>query len=145
ILVFSGLGSLLSSRAPLRPSLLALSVVAALQPTVAAWLQQVSPTWPLWARGTAVLIALGPLGLLMGIPFAKGLGPLAEQTRHDLPWAWAINGAASVVASVLAAALALAWGARAVTLLGAACYLVAVGTKLGARGPKTFPVHRARL
>ena len=145
ILVFSGLGSLLSDRARLRPCLFALGVVAAFQPMVAVWLQQVSPRWSLLARGSAVLIALGPLGLLMGIPFAKGLAFLAEQARHDMPWAWAINGGTSVVASVLAAALALSWGAKAVTLLGAACYLVALGARMGARGPKSLPALRARL
>jgi hypothetical protein len=81
----------------------------------------------------------------MGIPFAKGLALLAEQARQDVPWAWAINGGASVIASVLAAALALSWGARAVTLLGAACYLVALGARMGARGPKSLPAGRARL
>jgi hypothetical protein len=145
ILVFSGLGSLLSDRVRLRPCLFALSVVAAFQPMVATWLQKVSPSWPLLARASATLVALGPLGLLMGIPFAKGLALLAEQARQDVPWAWAINGGASVIASVLAAALALSWGARAVTLLGAACYLVALGARMGARGPKSLPAGRARL
>ncbi|MCD6301977.1 MAG: hypothetical protein J7M15_00440, partial [Anaerolineae bacterium] len=93
----------------------------------------------------ATLIALGPLGLLMGVPFARGLALLARRARHDIPWAWAINGGASVVGSVLAAALALSWGARAVALLGGACYLVALGATPAATEPKTPPVRRARL
>jgi len=86
VLVFSGLGSLLSPRIPLRPCLLALTIVAAIQSTVASWLQQFTPTWPLWARGIATLIALGPLGLLRFWRDARamtslGLGPSTEAPR----------------------------------------------------------------
>jgi len=125
LLVFSGLGALLSRRIPLRLALGALAVVAALSPTIVAWLQITTAAWPLWARGGLAALALAPLGVLMGVPFASGLARIASRGRQGIAWAWAVNGAASVVASVVAAALALSWGARAVVLLGAACYLLA--------------------
>jgi len=48
----------------------------------------------------------------------------ASATRPEmlLPWAWGINGALSVVASVLAALLALSFGFDVVLLCGALCY-----------------------
>jgi hypothetical protein len=71
--------------------------------------------------GVSVLL-LAPPGLLMGIPFPAGLRRLGAESPDLIPWVWAVNGAASVVASVLAALLALSFGFRLVLLVGAACY-----------------------
>ena len=58
----------------------------------------------------------------MGLPFPWGLAWLEETAPALLPWAWAINGCASVVTSVLAAILALSYGFTLVLWLGAAAY-----------------------
>lgn len=144
LLVFSGVGSTLSRHLPVRPVLVALIGVAVLQPAAASWLQALTPAWPLLARGALATVALAPLGLLMGVPFASGLAWLAEHARQDVPWAWAINGGTSVVASVLAAALALSWGAKAVVFLGAACYLMALIAAPPARELEPRRARRAR-
>jgi hypothetical protein len=61
----------------------------------------------------------------MGMPFPLVLRQLG-QTRADLlPWAWAINGCASVVAGPLATLLALGAGLPTVLLVASACYSVA--------------------
>jgi hypothetical protein len=52
----------------------------------------------------------------IGLHRFEGLFPAA------LPYAWAVNGLASVVASVLGVAIALFVGFRATTLVAAACY-----------------------
>jgi hypothetical protein len=44
-----------------------------------------------------------------------------------VPYAWAVNGLASVVASVLGVAIALFAGFRVTTLVAAACYAIALG------------------
>jgi hypothetical protein len=70
-------------------------------------------------------LALAPAGLLMGMPFPQGLRRLSVTANYPamlLPWAWGINGALSVVASVLAALLALSFGFDVVLLCGALCY-----------------------
>jgi hypothetical protein len=51
-------------------------------------------------------------------------------------WAWAVNGAASVIGSILAVVAALTIGFTGVGFLAAACYLLAVvpsasGLRLG--------------
>jgi nicotinamide mononucleotide (NMN) deamidase PncC len=59
------------------------------------------------------------------------------------PWLWGVNGATSVCASVLAAAIALFAGISAAFWTGFACYLVAAGVFIvllrqradGARAP----------
>ena len=53
---------------------------------------------------------------------ARRLGAAREGA---LAWAWAANGGASVVSTLLATVLALAAGYRAVLWLGAGCYLLA--------------------
>ena len=75
-----------------------------------------------------VAIALGliaPLAVPMGMPFPLGLGRLQARWRELVPWAWGINGCASVVSAVLATLLALHLGFSAVIALAAALYLAA--------------------
>ena len=45
--------------------------------------------------------------------------------RCLVPWAWAINGCASVLSAILATLLAMTFGTRAVVLTAAALYLLA--------------------
>ncbi|MFC1774572.1 SAM-dependent methyltransferase, partial [Pseudomonadota bacterium] len=67
---------------------------------------------------SAALIA--PLAFCMGMPFPLGLGRLADYAPTLIPWAWAINGCASVISAVLATLLAVHLGFSAViaTALG---------------------------
>jgi hypothetical protein len=68
------------------------------------------------------------------MPFPLGLIWLERASPPLIPWAWAVNGCASVVASVLAAILALSMGFTAVLLIGAASYAVAAVVLLQAQG-----------
>ncbi len=72
---------------------------------------------------TVVLIA--PLAWLMGLPFPLALTRLGEQARGLVPWAWAINGCASVVSAVLATLIAIHFGLRVVVILAALMYALA--------------------
>ncbi len=58
----------------------------------------------------------------MGIMFPKGLARLGREAPGLVPWAWGINGAASVISSAAAALLALSFGFTAVVRVGAVCY-----------------------
>ena len=56
-----------------------------------------------------------------------------------MPWAWGINGIASVLASVLAVAEAINWGFTVATLLAFACYVGALAhVRLG-----SWPARRS--
>jgi L-cystine uptake protein TcyP (sodium:dicarboxylate symporter family) len=48
-----------------------------------------------------------------------------------VPWAWGINGCASVLAAILATMLAMTFGTRIVVLAAAALYLLAGFTFAG--------------
>ena len=137
LLLFSGLGSLLSRRVPLRlvlillPALVggyALGLPALFTATLAA---------PLGGRLAIAVVALAPPGLLMGMPFPKGLALLEQGPPALVTWAWGVNGATSVVASILAALLALSLGFSAVLAVGAICYVGAWVTAVAIRAPRS--------
>ena len=124
LLVFSSLGSLLARRAWLRPAwaLAAVTVLAAVTPFAQAGLIGTTLGWPFPLRAGAAALALAPLAVCMGMPFPLGLAWLEKSAPAWIPWAWAVNGCASVVAGVLAAILSLSYGFSVVLILGAACY-----------------------
>jgi hypothetical protein len=124
LLVFSGLGSLASARIPWRPSMIALALLIGAYAALGRSLGPVLLDLPLELRMGTVALLIAPVGLLMGIPFARGIAALTDEPAF-VPWAWAANGGASVVSGVLAAALSLSVGFTAVLLLGAGLYLAA--------------------
>ncbi len=148
ILFFSGVGSLLARRIPARLALGLLvgliGVYAVGLPALFSW----TLALPLYGRIGVTVAALAPGGLLMGIPFPQGLRRL-EATPQRIPWAWGVNGALSVVASVLAALLALSFGFDAVLSGGALCYAGAwlaagQGCRVGALDTPT-PVNGTKM
>lgn len=110
ILLFSGLGSLAAPRLPVRWTLPLLVVAILLYPLGLPLLFRGFLGTPLALRLAITACSLAPLGFLMGIPFPSGLAWLRERAPRLIPWAWAINGCSSVLASVLAAIVALSAG-----------------------------------
>ncbi len=71
------------------------------------------------------LLMIAPLAFCMGMPFPIGLGQVAGQAPDFIPWAWGINGYASVVSASLGTLLAIELGFTAVILLALALYVAA--------------------
>lgn len=69
---------------------------------------------------TIALIA--PLAFFMGMPFPLALAKLSEIAPAMIPWAWGVNGCASVVSAVLATLLAVSFGFNAVIVLALLLY-----------------------
>jgi hypothetical protein len=125
VLIFGGIGSLLSRRIGGPWTLAALAGVAlATAFFLPLWRDRLPFDLPLRLCVTAA--AFAPVAFLMGIPFPSGIRTLAGDRAHLVPWAWAANGAASVMGSVAATLLAISFGTRWVMIAGAGCYLVAV-------------------
>jgi hypothetical protein len=78
--------------------------------------------WPVWFRVLMAVLGLAPLGFSLGTFFPRGLSWVKESHPDLVPWAWAVNGTASVIASVLAAIFSLEWGFPVVLLLGVVLY-----------------------
>jgi hypothetical protein len=132
MLVFSGVGSMLAARVRgLRRVGLAILgwcalVGAGLQPLMLA---TVGLPWAVRACG--VLLLLAPVSVALGVPFPLALARGTQGSGGAvgpgfLPWAWALNGAFSVVATPLANLVAIRSGYGMVLLCGAMLYGVAL-------------------
>jgi hypothetical protein len=80
------------------------------------------------ARVVISAAVLVPTGFLMGFPFPLGMASYREEHK---PWLWAINGAASVLASVFSLALSMQVGFKLATIVGICFYLVAYALLAG--------------
>ena len=138
LLLCTGAGALLSTRfaaAPRRALLVALGAVTVVIVAAAFGLQPLLRALidlPFAARVAMSVALLAPVAVGMGMAMPIGLRRLGALYPDAIPWAWAVNGVASVVASVLAVAIAIAAGFTVATLVAAACYLGALVH--GARG-----------
>jgi hypothetical protein len=126
MLVFSGLGSLLSIRAAARPRQalgIAVAVIVIWCGALALtgdWLILACADWPAALRALLVALLMAPVSMALGLPFPLGLSQInggqingrqtSGQAEFLLPWAWALNGAFSVVATPLANLAALSFG-----------------------------------
>jgi hypothetical protein len=133
LLFVSGLGSAWAARqirkgiSATRLACLAAIVVAVTGTVYAVGLHPLLTallSWPLWARMVLALTVILPFAA-MGIPFPLLLRQLGQTRAELLPWAWAINGCASVLAGPLATLLALGAGLPMVLIVASACYAVA--------------------
>jgi hypothetical protein len=127
ILFFSGWGSM-ASRQKWELGLVGwgLIVLCALgAPLLSSVFKERVLSWPLWGRLGAAVVGLGPLGFLMGFPFPLGLTWIKSRLPGIAPWAWAVNGFTSVIASVIASLLALSCGYWVVFISGVGAYILA--------------------
>lgn len=124
VLLFSGIGSCWSERLPWRRALALLVVLLAGAPPALPFLFDLALGLPLGGRLALTLLSLAPIAFLMGAPFPAGIRGFGkgDTDAGHIAWAWAVNGAASVIAAVLAALLSLSLGFNWVLRLGAVCY-----------------------
>jgi spermidine synthase len=127
ILLFSGLGSMISARLPLPRTLMALIGAIILYPLILPFIFQLLLGQSLGLRLLVSVLSLAPLGFLMGVPFPKGIEIIGRLAPDLIPWAWGINGCTSVLASILSAMLAISFGFSRVLVGGSVAYLVALG------------------
>jgi hypothetical protein len=135
ILVFTGLGALLSNRfstAPTKalPALFgALVVLTIFYRLALPSLMDATLTAALPVRIGLAFLVLAPLGLCLGMfmPFGlRTVGVLSPYSDEYVAWGWAINGVFSVIGSVLTTILAMSWGFHTVHLVALGVYGLAV-------------------
>jgi spermidine synthase len=81
--------------------------------------------WGFAGRFLLALSLLASLSFFLGWPFPAGLQVIGRQFPGLVPWAWGINGCASVVGAVLGKYLAVTWGFTRLMLAAFLLYLVA--------------------
>jgi SAM-dependent methyltransferase len=135
-LAFAGLGSAGSARwmaavgrgSPVRGIALAVVVIAILAATYLLALPLIFErlmALPDAAKIAITLLLIAPLAVFMGMPFPLGLGHVGARSDAFIPWAWGINGCASVMSAILAALLAMHVGFTGVVTIATILYLVA--------------------
>jgi len=130
-LIFSGAGSWISRFWPVAPRRLATAgaaCVAALgllyMAVMDGWLGLTQSQTPP-VRFIVAAMTIAPLAVAMGHVFPSGLRHLGRSGPKLVPWAWATNGFASVVATVAAPLIAMSFGFTVLTIAAVACYLLA--------------------
>ena len=69
------------------------------------------------------VLIIAPLGFIMGFPFPLGMRAIKKEL---IPWAWGVNGSASVLSPILAILLALFIGYNFVLFIAGLIYLIGV-------------------
>ena len=130
-LIFSGWGSYFSRRIHLkRASTIEVAVggIIVISLGYLLWLNDIfaSFIWlPDWLRILFSVLLIAPLAFFMGMPFPLGLGKVSYNRPLLVPWAWGINGCASVISTVLATILAISGGFNLVIVISLALYVLA--------------------
>ncbi|MEO6214030.1 MAG: hypothetical protein ABIP65_10420 [Vicinamibacterales bacterium] len=133
LLLSSGLGSYLTrgvsgdgvASSGARRLLLLAIVLAAFGVATPAIVRAIAPAATAW-RIAAAIGVLFPIGVMMGMAFPLGLKLAARTSEGLTPWFWGLNGAASVLSSVLSVCIALTWSISTAFWCGWICYLVAL-------------------
>jgi spermidine synthase len=107
----------------LRRTLLVILASLLLLAAISPWLLTVTLTWSFPMRVLLTVAVLAPLGWPLGQALPLGIKALHDSGSSLVPWAWGLNGAASVSASVLAVAIGMQLGFTAALGIGFACYL----------------------
>ncbi|GAH35348.1 unnamed protein product, partial [marine sediment metagenome] len=130
-LVFGGLGSALAGRwrAPRkRVAAIAAGAVVGLSVIylilLGGWLG-LTQAQPVPVRIVIASLTTAPLAFAMGHMFPMGLRLVGESRPELVPWAWAVNGFASVAATVAAPLAAMSIGFSGVVCVSVACYALA--------------------
>ncbi|HEY9053143.1 MAG TPA: SAM-dependent methyltransferase, partial [Gammaproteobacteria bacterium] len=129
-LVFAGLGSLVSQhlihkQASLRwpvTSLILLSLIyLSLLDSIFISMAELEDIF----RIAFSILLIAPLAFCMGMPFPVGIHRLEQTQPQLIPWAWGINGCASVISAVLATLLAMHIGFTMVVIIATGLYGIA--------------------
>ena len=138
LLIFTGVGALLSGRAAGTTSTRAVKVagsplivvLGARLPVPAAAADRRAAAGPAGGPDrSSPFVVLAPLGICLGMFMPLGLGAVSDLTDHGaeyVAWGWAVNGFASVIGSVLTTIIAMTFGFNTVLVLAVAVYLVAI-------------------
>ena len=115
LLVFAGIGAGAADRLarvsgrvpPMTMVAAAIVAVGAAYLGLLPWVFAAAQGWPTAGRIAVGLALLGPIGVLLGLPFPLGLKALGARAPALVPWAWGINACASVISAALATFIAL--------------------------------------
>jgi hypothetical protein len=133
-LLFAGGGSAWTARRDAHPRLARYATVGAVSAIAVfglLYLLLLDPVFaalmhlPVVIRILVAIALIAPLAFFMGMPFPLGLARVAAERPALVPWAWGINGCASVLSAVLATLLAIQFGFSVVIIAALLLYALA--------------------
>lgn len=145
LLSFSGLGSFISgrlqgdSRRYLRVVIPILGTMGLIYAVILSPLALATLAWDFPWRVALSVILLAPLGLVMGMSFPLGIRMVDSFNNKLIPWAWGVNGFASVLGSILSVIIAMTFGFSTVLVLSVLVYQVALVSILTLKQPSSLP------
>jgi hypothetical protein len=152
LLFGAGCGAFVSSRVPDlelprlgRVAMAALPVTLCLSGGTTSWMVGALAASSTPVRVTASAAVLVVMGVFMGLAFPLGMRAAGRRLPQLAPWFWAVNGAASVLASVVAVVIAMASGISVSYWGGVGAYVTAFAAFVVATAPSRSPVETALL
>jgi len=135
-LIFSGFGSLYVQRymrekskhditVILRRSVISIGLITVFYIFILPLISNMIMALPESMRIISAFIITAPLAFVMGMPFSIGLTLVQQSSPQLIPWAWGINGCASVLSAILAVLLAIEIGFNGVMLCAVTLYIIA--------------------
>ncbi|MEJ2466358.1 MAG: SAM-dependent methyltransferase [Candidatus Thiodiazotropha sp.] len=133
-LVFAGLGSHscreLSRRwgelAVAKIAIAGIALLSMLYLLFLGWIFTTLGNLPLGVKLLLSIVLISPLAFLMGLPFPLALTAVKRDAALLIPWAWGVNGYASVISASLATLIAIHFGFTSLILAAVAIYLMAL-------------------
>jgi hypothetical protein len=129
VLLFCGVGSFFSSRIYDKIGIkgMFILIIAAVAVTGSSnmFILPLFSSWTLFARIIYAFFIMAITGFMLGMPFPTGLRLLGKKYSHIAPWLWGVNGATSVVSTVLAISVSIFYGISTTFFLGLVFYIVA--------------------
>ncbi|CEG55733.1 spermine/spermidine synthase domain-containing protein [Legionella fallonii] len=133
LLFFGGLGSMTTGRYEqtslkylLIISLVAVVVIATLLSCYFNWFLHYTEVQPWFLKVLFFILILAPTAFFMGVALPAGIRFAQERFTNNIPWFWALNGASSVLGSIIAMAASMMFGYNIALLLAALSYLFAI-------------------
>ncbi len=124
VLFFSGLGSLVSQKfklQKLKKIIILLFLIIIVYSVILKFLINYFIVFNLLTKIIISVVFIAPIAFFMGMPFPLGIRKIK---RKLIPWAWAVNGSASVLSSIIAVIIALSFGYRSVLVLAGVLYVL---------------------
>jgi len=129
VLLFSGVGSFFSRKVKEKLGITGLFIILILTIAIAGatnmYLLPHLSSWTITARIIYSFAVMAFIGFVLGMPFPTGLSMLTTKMKEKAPWLWGVNGATSVVSSVLAVTISIFYGISTTFWTGFSFYLLA--------------------
>jgi Spermine/spermidine synthase domain len=131
LLFFGGVGCILSNQAQTRLvnrnikiSLVVIIAISGLLPIYLKWLLIHTIGYKWLIKCLLYIVVLTPLAIAMGVLLPSLINLSKERYQKSIPWFWALNGASSVLGSILAMVIAMVFGYSYTIIIGMVSYVL---------------------